>query len=131
VIRPEHRVQFAALHDRAFPGTHLPAAALLEKGEPVWVVEQDGTLLGYVTLKLRPEFDDIEVDYLAVHESARGRGIGARLVTGALHLAFADERATSVKLVTNNPIARRLYERVGFTLQQDMRSFRFDIGQRG
>jgi ribosomal protein S18 acetylase RimI-like enzyme len=123
-LTPEHADQFAALHDRAFPGTHSPAAALLAKEQPVWVVVDGGTLLGYVTLKMRSDFDDAQIDYVAVDESARGRGVGARLVTAALHLAFADERVTHMKLVTGNPVARRLYERVGFDLDQEMRSFR-------
>lgn len=114
--------QFAALHDRAFPGTHASAASLLAKGEPIRVAIEDGRLLGYVILKLRPEFNDAQVDYIAVDEAARGRGIGARLLTAALHEAFADERFTRMDLVTNNPVARRLYEKVGFTLHHDMRS---------
>jgi ribosomal protein S18 acetylase RimI-like enzyme len=118
--------QFMALHDSAFPGTHTPAAGLLDKGEPIWMAVDGDTLLGYVTLKLRPEFDDAQIDYLAVAEPARGRGVGATLLAAALHLAFADARITSMELVTSNPVARRLYERTGFTLSHDMRSFRAD-----
>jgi len=58
-----------------------------------------------------------------VDESARGRGTGTRLLTGALQIAFADDRYTHMNLVTNNPVARRLYEKVGFVLLHDMRSF--------
>jgi ribosomal protein S18 acetylase RimI-like enzyme len=123
-LTARHVDQFMALHDSAFPGTHTPAAALLDKDQPIWAAVDGDTLLGYVTLKLRPEFDDAQIDYLAVAEPARGRGIGASLVAAALHLAFADERITSMELVTGDPIARRLYERVGFTLSSDMRSFR-------
>jgi ribosomal protein S18 acetylase RimI-like enzyme len=124
VLSPAQADQFAALHDRTFPGAHAPASALLDKGEPIWVAVDGDSLLGYVTLKLRPEFDDAQIDFVAVHENARGRGLGATLVTAALHLAFADERITHMELVTSNPVARRLYERVGFTVRQDMRSFR-------
>lgn len=125
-LTPEFEDQFAALHDRAFPGTHSPASALLASGQPIWVELSGTELLGYVTLKLRPEHDDAQIDYVAVHEDARGKGAGGRLVAAALHLAFADERITRMDLVTNNPVARRLYERVGFSLLQDMRSYRRD-----
>ncbi len=126
-LTPAFEGRFAALHDRAFPGTHAPASALLASGQPIWVELSGTELLGYVTLKLRPEHDDAQIDYVAVHEDARGRGVGGRLVAAALHLAFADERITRMDLVTNNPVARRLYERVGFTLLQDMRSYRVTV----
>ena len=126
-LTPPLEGQFAALHDRAFPGTHAPASALLASGEPIWVEVSGTELLGYVTLKLRPEHDDAQIEYVAVHESARGKGVGGRLVAAALHLAFADDRITHMDLVTNNPVARRLYERVGFTLVQDMCSYRVDV----
>lgn len=123
LLAPAQHDQFAALHDRAFPNTHAPAATLLAKGEPIRVVVEDDTLLGYVILTLRPEFDDAQVEYIAVDEAARGRGIGARLLTAGLHVAFADERFTHMSLVTSNPVARRLYEKVGFTVRHEMRSF--------
>jgi ribosomal protein S18 acetylase RimI-like enzyme len=126
-LPPAFEGQFAALHDRAFPGTHSPASALLASGQPIWVELSGTELLGYVTLKLRPEHDDAQIDYVAVHEDARGKGVGRRLVVAALHLAFADDRFTRMDLVTNNLVARRLYERVGFTLLQDMRSYRVDV----
>jgi ribosomal protein S18 acetylase RimI-like enzyme len=124
LLTPAFEGQFAALHDGAFPGTHSPASALLASGQPIWVEVAGTELLGYVTLKLRPEHDDAQIDYVAVHENARGKGVGGRLVAAALRLAFADERITHMDLVTNNPVARRLYERVGFTLVQDMHSYR-------
>lgn len=126
-LTPPYEGQFVALHDRAFPGTHTPASALLASGQPVWIELAGTEVLGYVTLKLRPEHDDAQIDYVAVHEDARGRGVGGRLVAAALHLAFADERITHMDLVTNNPVARRLYERVGFTLVQEMFSYRAGV----
>jgi ribosomal protein S18 acetylase RimI-like enzyme len=126
-LTPPFEAQFAALHDRAFPATYSPASALLAKGEPIWVEVSGTELLGYVTLKLRPEHDDAQIEYVAVNEGARGKGVGGRLVAAALHLAFADDRITHMDLVTSNPVARRLYERVGFTLVQDMCSYRAEV----
>ncbi|OLB79396.1 MAG: hypothetical protein AUI14_10605 [Actinobacteria bacterium 13_2_20CM_2_71_6] len=53
-LAPAYRDQFAALHDRAFPNTFAPAAALLAKDEPIWMAVDGTRLLGYVVLKLRP-----------------------------------------------------------------------------
>jgi ribosomal protein S18 acetylase RimI-like enzyme len=123
-LAPAHREAFATLHDRAFPNTHSPSAALLRRAEPIRVALDGDTLLGYVVLRLRPDQNDAQVEYIAVEEAARGRGIGAQLLTGALHEAFADPAFTYLDLVTSNPVARALYEKVGFQLRHDMRSFR-------
>jgi ribosomal protein S18 acetylase RimI-like enzyme len=123
-LTPDLHEQFAALHDRVFPGTYAPADVLLAEQPPMLVVAEDGKLLGYAALKLRPEFGDAQIKYLAVDESARGAGVGTRLLSAALHVAFADERFEAMDLMTNSAAARRLYERVGFTLLREMRSFR-------
>jgi ribosomal protein S18 acetylase RimI-like enzyme len=119
--------QVATLHDSAFPNTYAPSGVLLSRDQPMYrsFVAADGdTLLGYVVLKLRPEYGEALIEYVAVTEAARGRGVGTRLVTAALHEAFTDERLDAMDLVTNNPAARRVYEKVGFTLLREMRSFR-------
>jgi ribosomal protein S18 acetylase RimI-like enzyme len=121
-LTPRWHEQFAALHDRAFPGTYAPAAKLLADAPPILVATDGDTLLGYVALKLRP--GDAQVEYLAVAESARRQGVGTRLLVAALHEALRDPGYEAVDLVTDNPSARQLYERVGFTLLHEMRSFR-------
>jgi ribosomal protein S18 acetylase RimI-like enzyme len=124
LLTPELHGQFADLHDAAFPNTYAPARELLKGSQPILVAVAGDTLLGYIALKLRPEFAEAQIEYLAVAEAARGRGTGARLLTAGLHHILADDRYGKVDLVTNNPAARRLYERVGFTLLREMRAFR-------
>ena len=117
----------AALHDSAFPNTYAPSAVLLTRDQPmyqIFVAAEGDTLLGYIVLKLRPEYGEALIEYVAVTEAARGRGVGTGLVNAALYEAFADQRLDAMDLVTNNPAARRIYEKVGFTLLHEMRSFR-------
>ncbi len=121
-MSPRWHEQFAALHDRVFPGTYALARKLLAEAPVVLVATRGDTLLGYVVLALRP--GDAQVEYLAVAEAARGQGIGTRLLSAALHEAFRDPRCDAVHLVTDDPSARRLYERVGFALLHEMRSYR-------
>jgi ribosomal protein S18 acetylase RimI-like enzyme len=123
-LTPQWHEQVAILHDSAFPNTYAPSGVLFSLGQPMFVAADGDTLLGYVVLKLRPEYGEALIEYVAVTEAARGRGVGTRLVTAALHEAFADPRLEAMDLVTNNPAARRIYEKVGFTLLHEMHSFR-------
>lgn len=50
---------------------------------------------------------------MAVRPDWRGKGIGARLLSGLLCLADAEYEAVSLSVSDGNP-ARRLYERAGF-----------------
>jgi ribosomal-protein-alanine N-acetyltransferase len=130
IIRPVHLVR----------GNHVDMAALLKVEEacfedlwrydaiafqdiadthPYFVVaELNGKVVGY-------QFNSVEGDYgylvrIAVHPSVHGRGIGARLMTEAMHF-FAQERVSRIMLNTqeDNFHAHRLYEWYGFIrLQQ-------------
>jgi ribosomal protein S18 acetylase RimI-like enzyme len=123
-LTPDLFGQFAALHDRTFPDTDAPSAVLLGRKPPIFVEVDGDTLLGYAALKLRPEFADAQIEFIAVAEAARGQGLGARLATAALHEAFTDHRYRVMDIGTSNPVAQRLYEKVGFVLRRSMRSFR-------
>ncbi|MDX6260674.1 MAG: hypothetical protein QOH84_2362 [Kribbellaceae bacterium] len=86
------------------------------------VAEDDGEVLGYIRLQEKytfPEGDGVlSVNGLAVAKEARGRGIGAILLTAA-----ADEgtRRGARKITLNvhgtNTVARRLYERHGYVVE--------------
>lgn len=53
---------------------------------------------------------------LAVEESWRGRGVGSALLDELVRAARAyGHRALTLKVSHRNPVARRLYERSGFT----------------
>ncbi|SEK88306.1 GNAT family N-acetyltransferase [Streptacidiphilus jiangxiensis] len=78
------------------------------------VIESSGTLVGCVSLRPDPDAHWLEHFYLspAVH----GAGIGTAVLRDLL--ARCDRDATRVRLnVLQGSPARRLYERVGFTLE--------------
>lgn len=80
------------------------------------LVARDGeTAVGYVTCKLDPTTRGGAIELIGVAESARGRGVGKRLVDAALGWAVA-RGATMMSVVTQarNFRALRLYERCGF-----------------
>lgn len=81
----------------------------------VFVAEEDGKILGYITTQIDREAGKGRVPNFAVDASARGRGLGRALIEFALEyfrregLAFA-----AIETMTHNPIGQHLYPSCGF-----------------
>jgi ribosomal protein S18 acetylase RimI-like enzyme len=117
----------AAMHDTAFAGTHLPGHRIAE-GDDRWVLvaHRDDEVAGYIALERQHDGQGY-IDYLAVAKAERSRGIGASLVADACNVA-ADLGCRRVHLTVRaaNVTARRLYERLGFTLERVLGPWRGD-----
>lgn len=100
--------------------------------EAGWIAELDGRRVGCV-LCVRADDATAQLRVLLVDPSARGHGLGGRLVDECM--AFARKAGyTRMTLWTNDPLlaARRVYLSRGFTLvgQEPHRSFGVDmVGQ--
>ena len=97
--------------------------------EAAWIAEVDGAQAGCVFC-VRDNATTARLRLLLVEPWARGLGIGARLVEEVLTFARA-AGYTAITLWTNDVLAdaRRIYQRAGFTLDDETphRSFGQDL----
>jgi DNA-binding MarR family transcriptional regulator/GNAT superfamily N-acetyltransferase len=100
------------------------------KLEAAWIAELDGERVGCVFCTVADAADTAQLRLLLVEPSARGAGVGTRLVDECIRFA---RRSGYLRIVlwTNDVLfaARRIYERAGFQLdrREAHRSFGHDL----
>lgn len=81
----------------------------------VFVAEDAGKVLGYVSTRLDREAGKGRIPNLAVDEAARGRGLGRRLMEHALDYFRREGMAyVMIETMANNAAGQHLYPSCGF-----------------
>ncbi|MGE0882732.1 MAG: N-acetyltransferase family protein [Blastocatellales bacterium] len=88
----------------------------------LFIIERNGELAGFLAGRVRslpPYFGGAQVGFISevyVSDDHRQQGLGERLVTTAMEF-FSERGLTRVELqvIMNNPAARKLYQRLGWT----------------
>jgi ribosomal protein S18 acetylase RimI-like enzyme len=82
----------------------------------VFVAEEDGRVLGYITTRLDREGGKGRIPNLAVDSSVRGRGIARLLIQHALDYMRAEGMSVAmIETMANNDVGQHLYPASGFT----------------
>jgi ribosomal-protein-alanine N-acetyltransferase len=123
VIRPRTDADLGALlailreshHTDGYPlmAKHVTTGWIVEKGDPAWVAELDGVVVGHAALSGTPGAE-LELARLFVSGSARGHGAADALVATAEQYASSVGSALVLEVVEHNAAAIRLYERRGW-----------------
>ncbi|MBS4172817.1 GNAT family N-acetyltransferase [Bacillus sp. FJAT-49736] len=121
----EYDKEFSTLHQEAFPSTYYTSEQILARRNEhrkVFITTEQGELSGYIYVEAEPEFGEASIEFFAVKEQFRGKGIGGKLLTTALQWLFRFETINSVTLCVNskNEKAIRLYEKVGFEVMHEL-----------
>ncbi len=86
-----------------------------EHADGIFVAEVDGEILGYISTRLDPEAGKGRIPNLAVAASARGQGIGRKLIGHALDYFRTEGMGVAViETMASNPIGQSLYPSCGF-----------------
>jgi len=128
-IDEKHFADMIKLHDETFPNTYYSGRQIIERMndiQKVFILTNDDTLLGYIYVEVEPEFGDASIEFFAVKPSERGKGIGSKLILGALKWIFTFESIETVVLCVNgeNKNAIHLYKKVGFEEEHRLYSYR-------
>lgn len=118
----------APLHDRLFPGTHLPGhrvVASADEHHPRLVAEiGPGRVVGYAAIEHSAD-GEIYIDFLGVDPRHRRRGAGRALVAAAVAEGRqAGLRRAALTVREDNPGARALYRSIGFSEERVLQPLR-------
>jgi ribosomal protein S18 acetylase RimI-like enzyme len=81
----------------------------------VFVAEEEGKILGYISTRLDRETGKGRIPNLAVDGTARGRGIGRQLIEHAVaYLRREGMTFATIETMANNPVGQHLYPSCGF-----------------
>ena len=81
----------------------------------VFVAEENGEILGYISTRLDHETGKGRIPNLAVDKEARGKGVGRRLIEHATdYLRQQGMTFVMIETMVNNPVGQHLYPSCGF-----------------
>lgn len=94
---------------------HIDADVAGDHARGVFVVEEDGQVLGYITTRLDRDSRIGWIPNLAVDPATQGRGLGRQLMEHALEYLRAEGmEAAKIETLEQNPVGSQFYPDMGF-----------------
>jgi [ribosomal protein S18]-alanine N-acetyltransferase len=97
-------------------------ALLQDPAREIYVAADEGELKGFIILNMRGAFTGY-IQTVCVDGSARGGGLGTRLVEFAERRIFAETPNVFLCVSSFNPRAHKLYERLGYELIGELKDY--------
>jgi RimJ/RimL family protein N-acetyltransferase len=116
----QERRYLATLHNFPLSETATFVARNLELGNPQFVVDAEGEIVGWCDIRRETLDSYAHVGHLGMGVAAawRGRGVGERLMVATIDAArAAGFEKIELSVFATNTRARALYDKVGFVLE--------------
>jgi ribosomal protein S18 acetylase RimI-like enzyme len=112
--------QFKKLHTVIFPKTYYSGEQLLkqlDETNQIFIEIINNKLIGFIHIKVEKSLQEGYIEFVGVEESARGQGIGKKLVITALQwlfITFSQISTVNLTVSQTNVSALAVYTKVGF-----------------
>ncbi|KZE51145.1 GNAT family N-acetyltransferase [Rossellomorea marisflavi] len=131
-LSPKWHQAFDKLHNESFPDTYYTSEEIIYKvndNNKVFVIPSGDTLLGYIYVEGNPDYEEGNIEFIAVSTDNRKRGIGTRLVKHALGFMFEDLGIEEISICVNeqNSQAINLYKRAGFKREHRLHHYVLNV----
>ncbi|MCG7410252.1 GNAT family N-acetyltransferase [Paenibacillus sp. ACRRX] len=123
---------FVSLHESCFPGTYMSAESLIKSIDDqhaLFVCRENSEMAGYIYASANAEFGEGTIEYIAVDERYRHKGIGSKLLRQALSFLFHYPSIEDIQLCVShsNRGALSLYEKCEFVRVRDYAHYKLSI----
>lgn len=124
-----YRDSFIKLHDQIFPKTYFRANTILsrlnENHHLFLVTENETEIKGYVYIEASPKHKEGNIEYVAVSNKFRRKGVGQTLITVVLNQLFSYQSIEEITTCVSgdNAAAIQLYQSMGFEEKYQLISY--------
>ncbi|MBN3526839.1 GNAT family N-acetyltransferase [Paenibacillus apiarius] len=132
-IQADMHEPFIRLHQNCFPSAYFDGRTILNRRNSdhrLFVcATAEGQLQGYVYVEANPEFQEGNIEFIAVSPEYRHQGTGAALLRYALQFLFKDKGLQEIALCVDmhNEKAIHLYKKAGFAPIRVLSHYRIEL----
>lgn len=116
------------IHDSNFPEAYYNGEKIISRisdNRKIFIHRESDKVVGYIYVEANPKFGESSIEFFAVEDSYRKKGIGSRLLKQALKWLFSFDSIDSTIICVNSKKidAIKLYRNTGFNDKYQLSSF--------